>query len=127
MAGKKAVAGLPRSAILMRRVILRRWKRKLLRSFVEWSEARSEEIWPPKTSNVDFISFKQGRYVWAETEKARYMTEWKSRQQEAGIDYVAGCDAIERAWRSTWWDWDDGSRPFFWRWPQEYLEQTEMA
>jgi hypothetical protein len=31
----KAVAGLPRSVILMRRVMLRWWKRKLLRSFVE--------------------------------------------------------------------------------------------
>jgi hypothetical protein len=32
-------------------------------------------------------------------------------------------EAIERAFRSSWWEWDDGSRPFHWRWPEEYQDR----
>jgi hypothetical protein len=26
-----------------------------------------------------------------------------------------------KAWNASWFGWDDGSRPFFWRWPPEYM------
>jgi hypothetical protein len=29
-------------------------------------------------------------------------------------------DCIERASKSSWWDWDEGSRPFLWGWRSEY-------
>lgn len=36
-------------------------------------------------------------------------------------DWTKGVDSIIRAFRSTWWDWNDGSSPFYWRWPDWYL------
>jgi hypothetical protein len=39
------------------------------------------------------------------------------------VDLSAGCECISRAWNSSWWEWADGSRPFFWRWPLEYRHQ----
>jgi hypothetical protein len=38
-------------------------------------------------------------------------------------DLMAGMDAIGRAFQSTWWEWDDGSRPFHSRWPKDYQER----
>jgi hypothetical protein len=35
-------------------------------------------------------------------------------------DWNAGRECISRAWNSTWWEWSDGSRPFFWRWTPKY-------
>jgi hypothetical protein len=32
----------------------------------------------------------------------------------------AGSDCIHRCWNSSWWEWSSGSRPLFWRWPQDY-------
>ena len=32
----------------------------------------------------------------------------------------AGRDCITRAAYATWWKWDAGSRPFFWRFPEEF-------
>jgi hypothetical protein len=32
----------------------------------------------------------------------------------------AAKDCITRAAESSWWDWLDVSRPFHWRWPEEY-------
>ena len=33
---------------------------------------------------------------------------------------MKGSDSLIRALRSSWWDWDDGSAPFYWRWPMWY-------
>ena len=32
-------------------------------------------------------------------------------------------DALERAGNTSWWEWLDGSTPFFWRWPKHYQKQ----
>ncbi len=39
---------------------------------------------------------------------------------EARKDWVAGQDCLEWCCNSTWWEWNDGSRPHFWRWDEEY-------
>jgi hypothetical protein len=31
--------------------------------------------------------------------------------------------ALAHAADASWWDWDRGSAPFFWRWPEEYQEE----
>jgi hypothetical protein len=36
---------------------------------------------------------------------------------------AAARDAIERATNTTWWKWKRGSRPFFWRWPTEFIKR----
>jgi hypothetical protein len=35
-------------------------------------------------------------------------------------DVIAVRDCILRCCNSSWWEWDAGSRPLFWRWPAEY-------
>jgi hypothetical protein len=32
-----------------------------------------------------------------------------------------GWDAVKRSSESSWWDWDAGSAPFYWRWPRSYM------
>mmetsp|Transcript_5393 Transcript_5393/g.8283 ORF Transcript_5393/g.8283 Transcript_5393/m.8283 type:complete len:90 (-) Transcript_5393:768-1037(-) len=48
------------------------------------------------------------------------MRWYAARQVCGGLDVAAGADAVVRGWRSTWWEWTDGSRPFYWRWPEWY-------
>ena len=36
----------------------------------------------------------------------------------------AACDCLRRASQASWWGWDGGSRPFFWRWPEDYQEKV---
>ncbi len=40
-----------------------------------------------------------------------------AREWDANI--TAGWDCIVRTMKASWWDWDPGSRLFFWRWPEE--------
>ena len=35
-------------------------------------------------------------------------------------DWEDGVDLLERAMRSSWWEWSLGSRCFFWRWPMGF-------
>eukprot|EP00957_Ditylum_brightwellii_P191707 14594281-Ditylum_brightwellii.AAC.1 len=39
--------------------------------------------------------------------------------EEADKDLEAGMQCIHYAALSSWWDWDVGSRTFFWRWSLE--------
>ena len=41
------------------------------------------------------------------------------RVTELQKDLMVATDALNRASRSTWWEWRDGSTCFFWRWPKE--------
>ena len=43
---------------------------------------------------------------------------------DLGKDLKAGLDCVERAARSDWWNWSDGSRILFWRWPKRYRKSV---
>lgn len=34
-----------------------------------------------------------------------------------------GADCCRRAHLASWWSWEGGSRPFFWRWPEKYQSE----
>jgi hypothetical protein len=44
------------------------------------------------------------------------------KHEAAYRDWLAGMDRLRRSRRSNWWEWSDGSRPYFWRWTPEYVE-----
>lgn len=43
---------------------------------------------------------------------------------ERDRDREALLECIERCQNSTWWDWSDGSRLHFWRWPQVWRREA---
>ena len=55
--------------------------------------------------------------------RGEYGSGWTTMKREADsallCDIETGSDCIRRAAASDWWEWNDGSRPFFWRWPAE--------
>jgi hypothetical protein len=62
--------------------------------------------------------------VWRRTVFRLYV-RWKAtvgtlsvQDKQAAVH--AARDCIRRCGDATWWNWDGGSRPFFWRWPVEY-------
>jgi hypothetical protein len=48
--------------------------------------------------------------------KEKYGRHW-SKVHEARFEVEAGRDCDRRAVRADWWEWQDGSSLFFWRWP----------
>jgi hypothetical protein len=85
------------------------------RPAVEWKD---ERYWTGR-------EWKVGRYTWHSrgsnlVGRKLYQGWWNSFWGVAKAERFAGHDAIWRASDSTWWDWDSGSAPLYWRWPKEY-------
>lgn len=84
-----------------RRLGLRWWYRHLEREFLSWFRNEHKE--------VDLTTL-----LWNPRIKP-------SLSKEGNVNWAAGLDCLRRARGSNWWEWTLGSRPFFWRWPREYM------
>jgi hypothetical protein len=49
------------------------------------------------------------------------LSAWKRLVVSSFVNTVErGVEALRHAMESSWWAWDAGSSPFFWRWPPDY-------
>jgi hypothetical protein len=56
-------------------------------------------------------------------EAARWLQS-EEAQEEYTANQAALCDCIRRCAHSSWWEWTDGSRLLFWRWPQAWRREA---
>jgi hypothetical protein len=109
---------------LLRRRMLRWWKQNVTITFLRWVHSSYSDMSGLDSRFEKTVIFENNRYVWAlesNTDGLKgYQEWWKQRLLLAGKDLHPAGDAIGRAARSSWWGWDDGSRPFHWRWPKWY-------
>jgi hypothetical protein len=54
----------------------------------------------------------------------KYMRKHTSSSPDVKQSVGAAKDCITRASHASTWGWDDGSRPFFWRWGDEYWKES---
>eukprot|EP00980_Cylindrotheca_fusiformis_P030894 scaffold25597_cov206-Cylindrotheca_fusiformis.AAC.4 len=116
--------------------VLRKWLlsshvRRTARSFFGWLHQRPNfkqcGISMSRVVELSRVLDKKGPvaptcYEWTPTGKTYYVDWWEARFKAHRKDLAAGRDVILRLARSTWWNWDDGSRPAHWKWPSWYLE-----
>jgi hypothetical protein len=105
---------------------LRFWKMKVRRSFFYWF---SKEFHFRQAAG-SVVSWDGTKYVWGDKQNAHYKhykhywrTMWGNKDNARQNIFVFAADCIERAANSSWWNCEDGSRPFFWRWSEEYHNQ----
>ncbi len=87
-----------------------------------------EGLWrPPGTS--DHVE------RWRNWLRGRLLLAWRLRLTRCALRYLRSKrslrdhklnkegirECLTRASQATWWSWSGGSRPFFWRWPSEFL------
>jgi hypothetical protein len=64
---------------------------------------------------------------WLSQLQSRHRTEKRKRGWDVKVDlikdYEVGIDAISRALSASFWEWDDGSTVFFWRWTREHRNE----
>jgi hypothetical protein len=125
----KDVNKLRKAMNLLRQRMLRWWKRKVTTLFFDWSHQRYPELVSLGAKYGNEVRFGGTKYQWAQNDpyqtalggRATYREWWTSRSLHAGEDIHPAADAIERTSNSSWWNWDDGSRPLHWRWPDWYM------
>jgi hypothetical protein len=119
---------LRQAIVLLHTRMLKWWKRRVARSFLAWIKIEYPELAKAKGAHLPVVIDNGYRYVWASGDGENenldgfrgYKNWWKHRMLVAHEDLRPGVDAIRRAAESSWWNWDDGSRPFHWRWPHWY-------
>jgi hypothetical protein len=94
-----------RSQVLdpIQEMCLRRWQRHTLRSLFVWLKTRYP-ILPKVLKAKTFVKGWLQRLL---------------KNEEFSADWESGRDCVFRCTLASWWDWDGGSRPFHWRWPDE--------
>jgi hypothetical protein len=104
----------------LRTMMLRWWKRSVTTSYIQWAKEKYEltDVEIP----VTWIEWKDSHYVWKADGKGNYRAWWKRRILITHQDAIPAGDASWRAAKTSWWGWDEGSRPFHWRWPKFYQE-----
>jgi hypothetical protein len=119
---------LRQAIVLLCTRMLKWWKRRVARSFLAWIKRENPELAYAKGAHAPVVSYDGHRYVWKSGDGkndnldgfCEYKKWWKSRMLVANADLRPGADAIRRAAKSSWWNWNDGLRPFHWRWPRWY-------
>jgi hypothetical protein len=58
----------------------------------------------------------------------RSAIQWIKKEEAKGLvvspkSFVAIREGLYRVMESSWWEWQAGSTPFFWRWPEEFQER----
>jgi len=93
--------------------VLRWCNRRLCREFVQWYFGKHTTLrilWEEmKLSPLEKI-----------TECVQTLQGSVKRSVEARRDWEAGRECTAQYSNSSWWEWTEGSRPNFWRWPLEY-------
>jgi hypothetical protein len=109
--------------VLRQQCVLRFWKMKLRRSLFAWFINEYHF----RVKNQKVAVWNGTKYSWNERHKSQYRHYWSSmwghRENDQRKSFFAAADCIERAANSSWWDWEDGSRPFFWRLSVDYHKQ----
>jgi hypothetical protein len=127
--------GLPRAMDLLRARMLRWWKKRVTTSYLVWLKEEHPRLRRKGASviegGVDAFEDAGGTakcwwrdrkdgYRWKSGGRQEYQKWWRDRFTESPRDWWSGRDAITRAARTSWWSWDDGSTPLYWRWPAWY-------
>lgn len=60
------------------------------------------------------------QFTWSTQGLTQYKSWWRERLIQTESEWIKGSDALIRAFQSSWWEWKDGSSPFYWRWPSWY-------
>ena len=115
----------------LRTLLQRRWCVNVIRSFLRYMRREhgalgtvNQQVVVPDRGGERKVTLAIAGWTQAcrtKTRKRKSLDTTDSKNQKSLFrDLKVGRDAIERAARSSWWAWDDGSAPFFWRWHKQY-------
>ena len=119
---------LTRAAVVIRVFCLRWWKRRLTQSFFCWLHQKSDYQRVGLDDMAHVIEQVQvntpgtlpKEYRWASMGRAVYCDWWSSRDARHYKDLRAARAVVERSSRASWFEWEDGSTPVHWKWPEWY-------
>ena len=108
----------------LRKLLIRRYRRNVCQSFLrylrnEYYVKQSIKFELPTHDIRGKLSTRKIKVAkWTSERNRRSNKRNKKICTELEKDLEIGRDAVARAANSSWWNWDNGSTLFFWRWPK---------
>ena len=103
---------------------IREWRRRVTRSFCVFAR-KYNRCGEPKASGGSLVwwSASESGWVWSTTGRQIYRSTWERQRATTNLADImeSGKEAIVRATKASWWDWEGGSSLFFWRWPESHF------
>ena len=65
------------------------------------------------------LRLEREAFAWLSSDNPLNRTEYDRAENREAV-----FDCLRRSRRSTWFEWNDGSRLFFWRWPPDLLKEA---
>jgi hypothetical protein len=100
---------------LLREVLLKRWRKITTRSLLNLLDL--------KPTNLVIAKQDDGQYGWLTSGRKDYCTWWHGSPRAGNQDVEIGRDCVQQISDPSWWNWDGGPTPFFWRWPSKFRTQ----
>jgi hypothetical protein len=97
---------------LLRGVLLRRWRKITTSSLLNFLDFKP-------TSPV-VAKQAEGHYAWLTPGRKAYCTWLHGSPWSGNQDVDIGRECVQQISDCSWWNWDGGSTPFFWRWPSYF-------
>ena len=97
-----APAKVTKALNILRYFLLRRWHQNVRKSLIKYLKV---------TWKSDWVNYVSG-------------TRESSQKTEFALDLHGGTECLYYACNASFWEWDLGSRPFFWRWSPEFQKQA---
>ena len=63
--------------------------------------------------------------VWTTGRRRKSRKGGKGKATRLEIYLIALRDTLPRLQEASWWEWEDGFAPFFWKWPVGYLFKAQ--
>jgi hypothetical protein len=104
----------------LRNMALRWWKRKVQRDFIKWFKTKYLHLLHEAQQCTVTILSNTFDPLLTRTVPYYINVSRILNNKKAKVEWMAGRDCVERCAEASWWEWDSGSRPLFWRWPEEY-------
>ena len=101
----------------LRSLLIRRYRKNVLQSFLRYMKIE----YNGGLVRLRGTQFERKKIMipkWTVMNRATQAKNSSRSKDNLTKDLEAGRDAIGRAANATWWNWDDGSTLFFWRWPR---------
>eukprot|EP00978_Attheya_sp_CCMP212_P027155 scaffold90616_cov31-Attheya_sp.AAC.2 len=110
------------------------WNDRILDALLPSGKVVSPEHLARIHKTLDWLRNHLLRY-WRKKVAREFYAWWRGHKIEQrlqglppNMDFLrAGTEALRYAAGATWWNWDMGSAPFFWRWPPEFREDLAIG
>ncbi len=112
-----------KSLRVLRAAVLCIWKRLVTRSYIRWCKAEYNKG-QHRVGGDRVVRYNRDRrrYEWTAKGLKQYRSSRNQVRAEERLSNEVARDALRRGSESSWWEWTEGSTPFFWRWPAWHMK-----